>query len=63
MEKYRPAKNKAYIRCSYPSIQSDLVYVASQGTVHGNNNERGVYKSVTVVLTGKEYYILMTAPV
>ena len=24
----------------------DLVYVASQGTVHGNNNERGVYKSI-----------------
>ena len=23
----------------------DLVYVAAQGTVHGNNNERGVYKS------------------
>ncbi len=23
----------------------DLVYVASQGTVHGNNNERGIYKS------------------
>ena len=24
---------------------ADVVYVASQGTVHGNNNERGVYKS------------------
>jgi len=30
---------------THPS-NPDLVYVASQGTVHGNNNERGVYKSV-----------------
>ena len=25
---------------------SDIVYVAAQGTVHGPNNERGVYKSI-----------------
>ncbi len=28
----------------HPS-NADVVYVASQGTVHGNNNERGIYKS------------------
>ncbi len=31
----------------------DIVYVAAQGTVHGNNNERGVYKSVDGGLTWK----------
>jgi photosystem II stability/assembly factor-like uncharacterized protein len=25
--------------------QSDIVYVAAQGTVHGNNNDRGVFRS------------------
>jgi len=29
----------------HPS-NSDIVYVAAQGTVHGPNNERGVYKSI-----------------
>lgn len=31
----------------------DLVYVASQGTVHGPNNERGVYKSTDGGVTWK----------
>ena len=31
--------------CIHPT-NSDIVYVAAQGTVHGPNNERGVYKSV-----------------
>jgi photosystem II stability/assembly factor-like uncharacterized protein len=33
---------------------SDIVYVASQGTVHGPNNDRGVYKSVDGGATWKK---------
>ena len=32
---------------------SDIVFVAAQGTVHGNNNERGVYKSIDGGITWK----------
>ncbi|MFN5476252.1 MAG: WD40/YVTN/BNR-like repeat-containing protein, partial [Sphingobacteriales bacterium] len=33
---------------------ADVVYVASQGTVHGNNVDRGVYKSTDGGLTWKK---------
>jgi len=54
LEKYGSGKTRHIAEVVIHPNNPDIVFVAAQGTVHGNNHERGVYKSTDGGLSWKQ---------